>query len=532
MENLENFGVLLDCSRNAVIKPEQVKQLILIMEKLGFNLLQLYTEDTYEIEGEPYFGHLRGRYSKAELKEIDSFAMKHGVELMPCIQTLSHLEKIFEWDCYKDINDIENILLAGEEKTYSLIDKMLSTCAECFTSRKINIGFDEAHYLGLGRYLERNGYERKFSIFIKHLNKVYSVCQKYRFKPLIWSDMIFKILFNEYYCRHGVFSDEVKKSLPSDISLAYWDYFSMDKEIYRDMIDRHRELGREIWFAGSAVKFCGFHSANAISIDRLGKSISVCKEKGIKNILITLWGNGGNECSYSAVLPALTYASQAVRGEFDESVAKKEFKRIFDEEWDSFMLCDMNTELKRQDDIGMGAKEMLYSDYFCGRLNNLVSDDGRERRHFAKYSELFHKAAVKSKNYRYLFEFYKALCDVLSVKYDLGFLTRKYYQNREMSKLKNLLADYGKTARLIKKLIEKFRILWFTENKPNGFEVHEIRLGGVLQRTLSCKKRLREFLCGKIAVIGELEERLPYSDGDKYLPDRNDYKFVATVNTL
>ena len=34
----------------------------------------LYTEDTYEVDGQPYFGYMRGRYSKEEMKEIDDFA--------------------------------------------------------------------------------------------------------------------------------------------------------------------------------------------------------------------------------------------------------------------------------------------------------------------------------------------------------------------------------------------------------------------------------------------------------------------------
>ena len=60
MMNLSRLGVMLDCSRNAVMKPEKVKEFIDILAKIGYNVLELYMEDTYEIEGEPYFGYLRG----------------------------------------------------------------------------------------------------------------------------------------------------------------------------------------------------------------------------------------------------------------------------------------------------------------------------------------------------------------------------------------------------------------------------------------------------------------------------------------
>ena len=50
------LGVMLDCSRNAVMKVSELKKFILNLEKMGYNLLQLYTEDTYTIESEPLFG--------------------------------------------------------------------------------------------------------------------------------------------------------------------------------------------------------------------------------------------------------------------------------------------------------------------------------------------------------------------------------------------------------------------------------------------------------------------------------------------
>ena len=70
------LGVMLDCSRNAVMRVETVKKYAEIIKQMGYNTLMLYTEDTYEVNNQPFFGHLRGRYSKAEIKEMDSFVKK------------------------------------------------------------------------------------------------------------------------------------------------------------------------------------------------------------------------------------------------------------------------------------------------------------------------------------------------------------------------------------------------------------------------------------------------------------------------
>ena len=78
-------------------------------------------EDTIELDGEPYFGHLRGRFSSKELKQMDDFAANSGIELVPCIQTLAHFDNIFLWPNYEKVWDIYNVMMIGESTTYNLI---------------------------------------------------------------------------------------------------------------------------------------------------------------------------------------------------------------------------------------------------------------------------------------------------------------------------------------------------------------------------------------------------------------------------
>ena len=94
MDNKVNFkrlGTMIDCSRNAVMNVSSLKNWIDILADLGYTTLLLYTEDTYEVENQEYFGYLRGRYTREELKEIDDYAFLYWIEVIPCIQMLAHL---------------------------------------------------------------------------------------------------------------------------------------------------------------------------------------------------------------------------------------------------------------------------------------------------------------------------------------------------------------------------------------------------------------------------------------------------------
>ena len=53
-----------------------------------------------------------------------------------------------------------------------------------------------------------------------------------------------------------------------------------------------------------------------------------------------------------------------------------------------------------------------------------------------------------------------------------------------------------------------FRNRWYKDNKPFGFEVQDVRIGGLLQRIKNAIITLTEYLNGKIQNIEELEETI------------------------
>ena len=110
---------------------------------MGYNAVLLYTEDTYEVAGRPYFGYLRGRFSQAELRELDQYADALGIEMIPCIQTLGHMARALRWPCMEDVRDTDDVLLLDEEKTYALIEEMIVSASRPFATRRIHIGMDE-----------------------------------------------------------------------------------------------------------------------------------------------------------------------------------------------------------------------------------------------------------------------------------------------------------------------------------------------------------------------------------------------------
>ena len=67
--------------------------------------------------------------------------------------------------------------------------------------------------------------------------------------------------------------------------------------------------------------------------------------------------------------------------------------------------------------------------------------------------------------------------------------------------------ELAKMEELVENFYKAYRSCWLHEKKGHGFDVQDIRLGGLKMRYRSCRERLSAYLAGEIAAIEELEEQ-------------------------
>lgn len=500
-----DMGVMIDCSRNAVLKVSAVKRYIRLLACMGYNTLMLYTEDTYEIGGEPFFGYMRGRYTKDELKEIDAYGQVFGVELVPCIQTLAHLNCITRWDRFRSIIDCNDILLASDERTYELIDKMFGAIAECFTSRRVHIGMDEAHMVGLGKYLDEHGYENRFDILLKHLNKVLEIAEKYGFSCTMWSDMFFRLANNGLYePTNTAVPREVKKYIPRNLTLMYWDYHRNKQSEYEAMLSAHKGLTDNISFAGGIWRWNGFMPSNTMSINRTELALNACEKYGISGVLMTVWGDDGCECSAFSVLPTLVFAAEKA---YSNHEYKQAFERISGVRYDDFNALELADDLLDNKSKFYGSnmsKVLLYNDLLSGIYDYAVRCEYAER--LKNNAIKLRRKAKKCGKYKLLLNTAVALAELNAQKCDFGIRARTAYRNGDKAELKALSDKIPTFIKLLDKFYISLRLQWDDENKPFGFEIQDLRIGGLRQRMLHCRDKICDYVNGSANGIPELDE--------------------------
>jgi N-acetyl-beta-hexosaminidase len=540
----ERNGVMFDTSRNGVLKVESIKKILAKMAVMGLNVMLLYMEDTYTIDKYPYFGYMRGRYSFNELKECDGFADYFGIEIVPCIQTLAHLSQLLKWNFAKDMADTEDILLVGQEKTYEFIEEMVKAASAPFKTRRIHIGMDEPFYLGLGKYLMINGHRERFSIINEHLKKVLDIIAKYNLQAIIWSDLYFAAgsKNREYWDLNTVIPEDVLRDIPSDIQMVYWDYHHRDGNFIQNYLKKHLEYGFNTVFAGGVVTWFTFCPNYGISFLTSNAALNACKKEGIKEVFVCAWHDDGTECNDFATLLGLQlYAEHGYAGELDNEKLKRRFKFCTGVDFDCFMdlrLLDETPGVRGWSfDDSNPSKFLLWQDILMGLFDKHL--EGLElAQHYSNVCCKMSKYRYEYKEWDIIFHVPEMLCNVLAIKADVGLRISKHYRNGDMDSLKRIaeteLPELSERILALKKAHKK---QWMETYKPFGWEVLDIRYGGLLSRVEYVIERLVDYTKGKIEKIDEVEEEklkydIPMCERGEVLGLFPHYRSMVTVSTV
>lgn len=503
--SFQTLGIMLDCSRNAVMTPGHFQRWLRQLALLGYNMAMLYTENTYALPGEDYFGYRRGRYSAEELREIDRAAADLGIEMIGCIQTLGHLDQLLRWPEYHAVTDTSAVLLVGEKRTYELIEKMIARFARCYRSRRIHIGMDETFDLGRGRYQDLHGHRRGFDLFNEHLRRVSALCRRHGLEPMLWSDMYFRLgsKTRAYEDPHARIPPEVKRRIPKKAQLVYWDYENKEKARYLAMIRRHRALGKEPIMASTVETYQTLWSAPAAGVL---PCLEACREARLREVFLTIWGDDGAYCEFNSALAGLAHAADAAYGRLPPERTRlgARFQAVCGADYEAVM-----TAASMHDPDRLYVK-LLWDDPL---LRVAWTNEGLRFASVWKKLDARFAAALRG---LHPFRNTTEPIDLAHAGTLLRFLRHKIrfheqmdaaYARRDRAALRRVRNDIPSVVRDLDAVLESFRRQWHRRNKPFGFETIQVRLGGQKERFRELSVRLGELICGRVSEMPEFEER-------------------------
>ena len=192
---------------------------------------------------------------KWQVREILDVLDGYGIEVIPEVQTLAHIEYIT--NAYPEFAELGKFMKNATEAelkwikhpqypdhcycphnekcmavVYDIIDEIVDVVKP---KRYVHIGHDEVYHLGLCEECKKKGAPR---VYVEHVKALHSYIAKKGLKTMLWSDMLHTDM---YYT--GESFDFVKRELPKDlILLDFTWYFHLGKDIEDSLLPEGYEI--------------------------------------------------------------------------------------------------------------------------------------------------------------------------------------------------------------------------------------------------------------------------------------------------
>ncbi len=514
--HFETLSVMIDTSRCGVPKIGTVESMIDYLAVMGYSMVMLYTEDTITIEGRPYFGYMRGRYTPEQLRAIDDYAFDYGIEAIPCLECYGHMNRYLIWPEAKLIKDTKIVLLAREEATFEFVEQLIVAASSCFRSKRIHIGMDEAWDMGRGKFMDKHGYVPPTQIFSEYMERLIQITRKHGLTPMMWSDMYYRASGLPYGGDpdNYLLPQHVVDEIPEDVELVYWHY---GERPYTDEIAlrSHKATGRKVIFAGGLWGWIGHFPEHNYAMETTRFSLNACRKNDVREAMITIWTNDNAECDWFANLFGLSFFAELC---YDKDASEEKLNDRFaattggDREafYTMSLYHDNFAELARHEkwtERFLG-KPMFWQDVLEGLYDT----------HLFEYPMSGHYAACAEKmlafaeqnpesEWHYLYDFAYRVFTYLATKTQIAERLHPAYVNGD----KVTLAEMADT--LLPLLREKVQAvhqahkrIWMAHNNMIGWCNLDVRYAGVAARCETAIELIRAYLAGEIPAIESLAE--------------------------
>lgn len=279
--DLDIRGVAQDVSRGQVCTVENAKRYLRILSHYKMNFYCLYMEDMFAHPKYPLIGKNRGAFTCEEIKEIDTYAKKHFIELVPIFESLGHVDNILQHKKYWDLGEFPGAhsLDISNPDIYSFLTDYISKISDCFSTRYFHIGCDESFDVGARNskdYVEKLG---KSKVLAKFYNKLFDLTRNQG------NDHV--IMYDDIVRKDEVILDNLNK----EMILMYWEY---SPKVKNPPLEKFTDAGYQVIVSPAMLNWNRNFPDNKNASQNITKMADLAynyRYKGCLGVLTSTWGD-------------------------------------------------------------------------------------------------------------------------------------------------------------------------------------------------------------------------------------------------
>ena len=222
-----------DLAREQTANIPYLKHIIDILSHYKINMLKLYFENNFQFERHPLISP-PGAMTAAQAKELDEYARRRFVEIVPEVNTLGHMENTLVVKEYRHLAEDPNApyeICASSAEAKKLIADMIVEVSAPFATRFVHVGGDETGQTGTCPVCSEAAKTiGKSGLYIDHFLAVHKMVKARGLRMMMWGDMLLS-------------HKDVVSRLPKDIIIFDWHY----DETSKSTVEFFRNKGFEVF---------------------------------------------------------------------------------------------------------------------------------------------------------------------------------------------------------------------------------------------------------------------------------------------
>ncbi len=469
-------GIMLDVSRGKVPTLATLHELVDLCVRLKLNVLMLYVEHTFAFRRHPEIGAGASPLTAAALRELDAHAAACGVDLIPSLQSLGHMERILSLPRYAPLAETERrwTLSPAEPGSYALLADLYAEFLPNFRSGLFNANCDEPFDLERGRSRERAQALGPGGVYLEHVERVRRLAQGHGKQTLIWGDVV-----------HA--HPQRIAEIPQGLVLLDW-WYEADHDY--DRVKRFADHGIRFWVCPGTSTWNSLYPRLENSVANIARYTQAGRRYGAEGVLVTDWGDFGH---YNLLGNSFFGYAWAAQQAWSGDVPPARFDRAFARQ----LFDDASGETTRRvralggiHDAGFAAfngspLQFLFFDeleraFFVdgakpASLRRTLRQLDRERTRLRKAGPRFRREALTWKEMRYALDASRhAVSKALAGKRYLAW--RRRPPGLSASARRRLAGELRALADEQAALGRELRQLWLLRSEPDGFETTQRRL--------------------------------------------------------
>lgn len=278
---LKMRGITLDISRGQVPLMAHFKKIIRFLSQYKLNTFMLYLEDMFVFLKYPHIGMQRGALAPHDVEEIQQYARKYFVDIIPIFQTFGHFENILIQPRFQHLAEFPGAatLNCGLNETYHFLDDLLAEISPVFNSSYFHIGCDECWDVGKGANRNEKLVYGMASLLGNHFQRVIQMMRKHQKKIIMYGDMLLAY-------------PDLLAEIPPDVIILDWQYHPSQ---HYSSVDFFTAAGRQVIVSPGLSNWRRLYPNYQDSFRNIAMLVRQAQKSHALGAVIASWGDFGGE---------------------------------------------------------------------------------------------------------------------------------------------------------------------------------------------------------------------------------------------